>query len=277
MTDPTKDAFIAAVSRPEAEISLAQAALQFAAHLAGPVDVAHYRSLLADMAGEVGPTVLAAADDAGRIAALNTYLFAVLQFTGNRDDYYAAGNSFLNQVIDHRRGIPISLSVIYLEIGWALGLPVFGVGMPGHFIVGYELPDSQTYIDVFNQGRRLTEADCLEICQLPLSDLIPFRRDYLKPAAKRAILYRMLLNLKQIFLKSQDWPAAYKTVDLMLQLYPEQVGDIRDRGLLAYRLNRLRDAIFDLERYLNLAPQARDAAWLRDHLDTIRSRLIRLN
>jgi len=278
MSSEAKAAFGVEVSKEEAQINLIHAGFLLAEHLTRPFDKDLYLNLLQSMADNIRPSLEKAESDQARIQALNEYLFTDLKFIGNTANYYHPDNSFLNKVLDLRRGIPITLSVIYLELGWSLGLPVSGIGLPGHFIVGYGTPELITFIDVFNQGRLLSEEDCLvELAQLPLSDLMAFRRDYLKPVTKKAILLRMLRNLKQIYVALKDWEASYKTVDLMLQVEPALAAEIRDRGLIAYRLNRLKEAIFDVRHYLMLAPNERDAEWLEQHLQAMESKLARLN
>ena len=273
-----KAAFVQEVEQPQSQISLARAALLFAAYLGEqPFDPSLYEQTLKDMAESVRPKMQAAQSDQAQIAALNHYLFDELQFIGNSDNYYHPDNSFLNKVLDLRRGIPISLSVIYLEIGWRLGLPLCGLSFPRHFMVGYDIQQAGMVIDVFDQGKILTIDDCLDFFQLPQSDLIPFKQEHFQPATKKAILFRMLLNLKQLYVTLKDWPASYKTVDLMLQLEPDLPGELRDRGLIAYRLNRLQDAIYDVKQYLISSPDSRDADWLRAHVTQMEERLGRLN
>ena len=200
-----------------------------------------------------------------------------MNFSGNSKDYYHPNNSFLNKVLDSRTGIPITLSVIYLEMGWRLGLPLWGVGIPRHFIVGYGSPGNPIYIDVFNQGRILSEDDCLAISNTPSAERFTFRKKFLKPATKKAILFRMMLNLKQIYINREDWEAAYKVVELMLIIRPNDITGLRDRGLLAYRLDRLHDAIFDIKRYLFLESSSFDASWLEQRLEIMEEKLMRLN
>jgi regulator of sirC expression with transglutaminase-like and TPR domain len=276
MTINEKNAFRAQLAKDE-KLELAHAALLMAAYVGDPFDPAFYLYRLASMAEAGRSTVAAAATLEGRIERLNAHLFDELGFHGNDRDYYHPDNSFLNQVLERRTGIPITLSVVYLEIGWLLGLPLYGVGMPLHFIVGCDVDGHSRLIDVFNRGRWLTEADCLEICQLPQSDLIPFRAEHLKPVTKKAILLRMLLNLKQIYISQKIWDKAYRVVDLMLEVQPDSPGEIRDRGLLAYRLNHLQEAIFDIKHYLSFAPDQAEAEWLREHVIKMETKLLQSN
>jgi regulator of sirC expression with transglutaminase-like and TPR domain len=273
-----KDSFARELAKTEAEINLGHAALLISQHLNQAADLsAYYLPLLDDMAEALRPAVLAANTDEEVVKAFNHYLFEELQFHGNSEDYYSPNNSFLDKVLDLRTGIPISLSVVCLEIGWRLGLPLAGLGVPGHFIIGYNLAAAPIYIDVFNQGLLLSEDDCFALAQMPSSERPAFREEFLRPVSKKVILFRMLLNLKQIYLRLEDWKLAHRAIDLMLIVYPELATEIRDRGVAAYRLNRLRDAIFDIQRYLYLVPNAPDANWLKQHLELMEERLSRLN
>ena len=276
MTANEKTAFLAQLAKDD-NLELAHAALLMAAYLDETVDPAVYLNRLSGMGAAGRPLVEAEVEVGGQIESLNRYFFQELGFHGNENDYYNPDNSFLNKVLDQRSGIPISLSVLYLELGWQFGLPLYGVGMPLHFIVGCRINDQPHFIDVFNQGNWLSEADCLDICQLPLSDLEPFRREHLQPVSKKAILFRMLLNLKQIYINQKVWDRAYKVVDLLLEIQPDQPSEIRDRGLIAYRLNHLQEAIFDIKHYLSYSPDQGEADWLREHVVKMEEKLLRSN
>lgn len=276
-SDTIKRTFSQGLATEESQINLAQSAMLLSQFLGEPFDISPYLKLLDEMAESVRGPILAAETDWETIQVLNHYLFDELNFFGNSLDYYHPHNSFLNRVLDTRTGIPIALSVIYLEIGWRLDLPVWGCGLPGHFVVGYGSVDAPIYIDVYNQGSILSEDDCLALGRVPLSQRLSFREEFLKPVDKIAILFRMLLNLKQIYVRAENWEAAYKTVDLMLIVRPDQPAEIRDRGLLAYRLQRLQAAAFDLERYLFLAPRAFDKELIKGHLKIAEEKLLRMN
>ncbi|NJN93183.1 MAG: tetratricopeptide repeat protein [Anaerolineales bacterium] len=274
----TKTAFTQEMDFPDAQINLARAALLLSEYINHvPNLVAPYLARLDDIAEQVRPALELAHTDEEKVAALTGYLFGELDFHGNSENYYDPNNSFLNRVLDRRTGIPISLSVICLEVGWRLGLPVSGLGLPGHFIVGYGLPEAPLYLDPFNRGAILSEDDCLALSRVPTSQRLAFREQFLAPAAQKAVLFRMLLNLKQIYLRQESWDRAYRTLDLMLLVQPNQIEELKDRGLVAYRLNRLREATFDLHRYLYLKPNAPDAKWLRQQLEMIEQKLSRLN
>lgn len=273
-----KTAFTQEMDMSDAQINLARAALLISEYINHvPNLVAPYLARLNDMAEQVRPALELASTVEEKVAALISYLFGELDFHGNSENYYDPNNSFLNRVLDRRTGIPISLSVICLEVGWRLGLPMSGLGLPGHFIVGCDLPEAPLYLDPFNRGAQLSEDDCLALCRVPTSQRLAFREQFLVPVTKKAILFRMLLNLKQIYLRQEIWERAYRTLDLMLLVQPNQIEELKDRGLVAYRLNRLREATFDLQRYLYLKPNAPDAKWLRQQLEMIEQKLSRLN
>ena len=277
MSDKIKAAFATELTKNDPNINLARAALLMAGYLGQTSEVVSYLNRLDAMAQTAQLAVESADTDLEIIKSLNRYLFNELNFYGNSADYYHPNNSFLNKVLDTKTGIPISLSVVYMEVGWRLGLPLWGIGMPGHFIVGYGTSTNPIYIDVFDEGRILSEDDCLNICKIPSANRVDFRAQYLKPAARKDILFRMLLNLKQIYVRRENWESAYNVSDLMLLVRPDEITEIRDRGLMAYRLNRLHDAIFDINRYLFLAPDSIDANWLEQRLEKMDEALIRLN
>lgn len=278
MSSSTKDRFAGELAKDETRINLARAALLISEHLTQMDDlVGTYLSLLDDLAEALRPAIQSALSAEEKIQAFNYYLFEELQFRGNNENYYDPENSFLDRVLEWHTGIPILLSTICLEVGWRLGLPLVGLGLPGHFIIGYGLPDAPIYIDTFNQGAVLSEDDCLALCRVPYSERLAFRQQFLIPATKKAILFRMLLNLKQIYLHAENWQLAYRTLDLMLIVQPNQIDELRDRGIVAYRLNWLRQAAFDIQRYLFLKPNAPDVNWLKQNLALIEEKLSRLN
>jgi regulator of sirC expression with transglutaminase-like and TPR domain len=278
MSQTIRDAFAKTITQNhDSQINLAYAALLFAEYLTQPIDSSYYLALLDEMAELAEAVVKPGGPDLRVIGAFNHYMFDQLKFLGNERDYYYPGNSFLNQVLDSKTGIPISLSAIYLEIGWRLGLPLWGVGMPRHFLVGYGLPHDPIYIDPFNQGKVLGEDDCLAICHVSPQDRLAFRSDFLQPATKKSILFRMLLNLKHIYIDQSCWEEAYKTVDLMLLVYPNHLNELKDKGLLAYRTERLHEAVFSLNRYLFLAPKNKESAWVEERVKVIDEKLMQLN
>jgi regulator of sirC expression with transglutaminase-like and TPR domain len=196
-------------------------------------------------------------DSPVRIATLNAYLFEELGFSGNRD-YDDPRNSLLNEVLDRRLGIPITLAVIYLEIGRRAGLRLEGVNFPGHFLVrapaGAGAIDDQI-IDPFHAGALLSEVDCRHLLRQHVGDEAAFDRGLLATATRQHIVVRMLVNLKRLYVRMRSFPQARAIADLLLAVDPSALGELRDRGLLAYHMEDFAAALKDLEAYLRLMPR----------------------
>ncbi len=267
--EEARQAFAAAIDRSDEAIDLARAALYLAAEEYPALDVDAYVGRLDALAADVAELPLETPAPLGRLLNLSAYLFAEQGFAGNARSYYDPRNSFLNEVLDRRTGIPITLCVVYLELGWRLGLPLAGVGMPGHFLVGYYPPYHVQYVDVFNQGRMLDRDDCVLMLRGMYGGGFVFQEEHLAPVDKRQILTRMLMNLKAIYSQRQDWDRALAVVERLLLLRPGHPLELRDRGLIQIRRGALRAAHADLERYLRLAPEADDRPAIRDQLALI--------
>jgi regulator of sirC expression with transglutaminase-like and TPR domain len=274
---PCRLAFARLVSRPEETIDLAEAALLIAKEEYPDLKVADYIGRLDAMAAEIQAQVNCTADPHGMIDALNTYLFQAQGFRGNSEDYYDPRNSFLNDVLDRRTGIPITLSTVYLAVGGRLGLRLHGVGMPGHFLVKYMAPDEEVVIDPFHGGAVVTPTDCQRLLDRVYGGKLTFEPRFLTTLGTRRILARMLANLKVIYFNNHAYAKALSTVDRLLILDPRAATEVRDRGLLASQLRRFTEATADLERYLFLAPEAEDADVIRAHLRSMRERAASMN
>ncbi len=269
--------FQSEVNQPDAAINLARGALLVSKVINPSVDVEAALARIDAMAETVRQLAGVAVSPSEIFDTLNRYFFRIEKFSGNRANYYHPQNSFLDVVLLIKMGLPITLSVLYLELGWRLGLAVDGIGLPGHFLVAFNDAGTRTYLDPFHNGQILTEGDCMDIAQVPEDDREPFRHEYLVPMSKKAILYRMLMNLKQGYLSESDWLSAHRVVDFALILRPTETQLLRDRGLLAYQLNQLQDAVFDIQQYLLKNPSAADADWLENHLQGMQAKLLRLN
>lgn len=272
-----KDQFAAELAQSNKQASLAKLALLMAQYLTHPFDITPYLNMLDDIAASVSEDIRFAAGDTQKIELLNACLFTENQFCGNQQAYYDPDNSLLNRVLETGKGIPITLSLLYIEIGTRLNLPVWGVGIPRHFIVGYGSPGDPIYVDAFNRGKILSEADCLELSNVSVAQVSHFRERFLRPVSARSIMFRMLANLKYIYVSKRDWDAAYKAIDLMLVVHPGQLTELKERGLLARRLGRRQNAIIDLKRFLFLAPNHLDADWVERQIDELETELLRLN
>jgi regulator of sirC expression with transglutaminase-like and TPR domain len=264
--EEARQAFATAIDGAADAIDLARAALYLAAEEYPALDVEAYVRRLETLAHDVAELPLETPAPLGRLLNLNRYLFSEQGFGGNTRAYYDPRNSFLNEVLDRRTGIPIALSAVYLEVGWRLGLPLAGVGLPGHFLVGYYPPYQTQYVDVFNQGRMIGREDCIVMLRGMFGGGFVFHEEHLAPVDKRQILTRMLTNLKQIYSQQEDWPRTLAVVERLLLLQPDHPPELRDRGLVHFSRGDYRAAHADLERYTQLAPAANDLPAIREQM-----------
>jgi regulator of sirC expression with transglutaminase-like and TPR domain len=189
------------VALPEQQVDLEAGAFLIARYAYPTLEVATYARQLDEMAREVRERIGSRASGEETVKALNRYLFVEQGFRGNTKNYYEVENSYLNRVVDRRTGIPISLSAVYLAIGKRLSLPLYGIGMPGHFLVKYDSDRYKIFIDCFNGGALLTERNCARF----LTEAgYGFEDRYLLPSPPRAILTRMIKNLLAIYNKLDE-------------------------------------------------------------------------
>lgn len=269
--------FAACVGRPEEEIDLAEAALLIAAEEYPDLDVAAYLALLARMGGEARRRAASTRSSASALQALNRYLFDELGFSGNAEDYYDPRNSYLNEVLDRRTGIPITLSTVYMAVARHGGLAIRGVGFPGHFLVKLEREGEEIVLDPFNRGVILTESDCERLLTRTTEGRTRFSRDLLEATGTKAILARMLGNLKGVYSATRQFAKALSCVERILFLAPNAPREIRDRGLLLAQVQRTEEAIQALLRYLKQTPAPEDAEKVREQLRALRMQQALLN
>jgi regulator of sirC expression with transglutaminase-like and TPR domain len=219
-----------------------------------------------------------------RVDALSHYLYDEERFAGNRGQYEDPRNSFLNEVLDRRTGIPITLGLVYMEVARRAGIAVDGVNFPGHFLLRHGSGRDALILDPFNAGTVLSEADCRNLLHRHVGSDAVFERRLLGPASKRQILTRMLGNLKRTYVRLRSFPQARDVLELLVALDPSDLGELRDRGLVAYHLDDVPGALRDLEAYLRLAthqdadPETRkEFAQLWEHVKTLRRRLAGMN
>lgn len=192
-----------------------------------------------------------------RIAALNHYVFGALGFAANREQYLDPRDNFLNVVLERRLGIPITLSITYIEIGRRAGLTLHGIGFPGHFLVRCddESEDDALVVDAFNGGALLSEFDCVSLLREHAGDEAEWDPALLRVTSRRAVAIRLLTNLKRAYVALRSFDHARRAADLLLSLDPSAITELRDRGLLSYHLEDFSAALRDLERYLALMPR----------------------
>jgi regulator of sirC expression with transglutaminase-like and TPR domain len=212
-----------------------------------------------------------------RVMALNDYLFSELRFAGNDVHYEDPRNSCLNEVIDRRTGIPITLALVYIELGRRVGLRLDGVGLPGHFIVRCNGGHDDLLIDPFNRGAVLTIADCADRVRQLYGNSLHFSPELLRSTTRRDIVTRMLRNLKGCYLRRGDLRRALRAVEWTVLADPRQPEELREQGLLRYRLGDLRGAIADLERFIEQASPGRLVDQTRAQLRRVQEFWVRRN
>jgi regulator of sirC expression with transglutaminase-like and TPR domain len=293
-----KDAVVREFGRlaASAERDLATPALMIARLECPLLDPAPYLAQLDEMGAAARERLLASGclqdsrRSEGAVDILNTYLFDEQGFIGNRDRYDDPSNSFLNEVLERRTGIPITLALVYMEVARRAGVLVEGVNFPGHFLMRYppHRNDGATTIDLildpFHRGARLSEHDCRRMLERHLGDETAFDPALLAPATKPQMLTRMLLNLKRTYVRLHSFPQARNVTELLLAVDPPALTELRDRGLLAYHMNDFSAALRDLQQYLHFTSgtavdeDARtDHEQLWEHVKTLRRRVASLN
>lgn len=245
-------------ARPEAEVDLAEAALLIAAEEYPQLPTAPYLQRLDLLAERVRDRLDTTGAPLLVLQELVQVLFEREKFRGNTGAYYDPRNSFLNDVLDRRLGIPISLSVVLLEVGWRLDLPLTGVNFPGHFLVSYQGEAFAVLVDPFDSGRIRFEDQAQELLDRVYGGTVKMQHEFLRKASKKEILVRMLSNLKVIYLNTREDRRALAAIERILLVRPAAAEEVRDRGMLLARAGRVEEAISDLERYMDLAPGAPD-------------------
>ena len=284
------DRFAELVAGSRDEFSLAEACLVIAKDAYPGLDVNHYLGEIERMAARLRGRLRQVSDAEEKVIALNQFLFEDQGFSGNVKDYYDPRNSYLNEVIDRRCGIPISLSILYMEIGRKIGLPLTGVSFPGHFLVRFSLRGSTLVLDPFAGGAPLSESDLRSLlkrviagsgraglrsaadvaAELPLDQ-------FLEPVGHRQILARLLRNLKGIYRDKDEPQRLLQIINRTLAVAPEEHAELRDRGLVYHRLEAFRAALRDLSDYLERDPEAADADDIRVRVVELTALCARLN
>jgi regulator of sirC expression with transglutaminase-like and TPR domain len=254
------------------ELPLLGTALLIARDEYPDLDPAGYHAQVQTYAEALRPQLDRDIDLPARLTAINRYLFDEVGFAGNNSQYDDPRNSYLNQVVDRKLGIPISLAVIQIEVTRRLGMPLDGISFPGHFLVRLPVDDGILVLDPYNKGRPVSAEELRERASPHLGGQAPDDQQLLQilaPATHRMILMRMLRNLKGLYLEQGDWERVARSADRLLKLSPDTAEALRDRGLAYRELGYAKGAREDLARYLQLLPEA-------DDLETVRSTLIDL-
>ena len=270
-----REEFARMIARPEEDLDLGRAALLVAGEEYPDLDVAeHLRRLdgYADAVRRLAPDGLTPEELAKLIGR---YLFEEQGFQGNSADYYNPDNSYFNRVLDTHIGIPITLSLLFLEVARRVGLRCRGVGMPGHFLVGLE--GSEFYFDPFNGGSALTADDCRRLAEGLFGPRMTWRDGYLTPCTKYEFLFRLLNNLKIVYERTGVLDKAAGVIQRMIMVNPEATSLYKDLAEMQYQMQQYRAAIRSLESYLRATPEAPDAQQAKSWIESIRATLNRLN
>jgi regulator of sirC expression with transglutaminase-like and TPR domain len=260
------------------KIDLVRGALTIARTEYPELNIDSYVRRVDELAFQAEARVTEIGDASETISAINYVLFQQAGLQGNRDDYYDPRNSFLNDVLDRCLGIPITLALIYMEVGRRLGFPLFGVGMPGHFLLkNYDIDGSETLIDCFNGGDILDAQDCLRRLDEIYSGQMTLRPEFLFAVSRRQMLTRILNNLKTVYMTARNFKKVLPLVDLVLVIYPRSPEDVKQRALLRYSLGQAKAAAEDLEEYLKMSPEASDSDEIRQTALSIRRMLALMN
>ena len=265
------------VKRPEPAFDLARAALLIAAESNPNVDVDVHLHTLDTWAAELKAILQPEWNNLQKLARLRNFVFEVLRFRGDHEDYYSPSNSMLNEVMERRLGVPLTLSIIFMELGWRVGIPFEGVGFPGHFLVRLTGEPRDLLLDPFRDGMSVHEEDCRRMLDEISGGKLALRGDHLNSITKHDMIVRLLMNLKGAYLRADNDQGALAAVEKLLVLDPENTEEIRDRGLLLYRMRRYNAALLDLVRYLEANPDSPDRESIDSHVRNLRRLLSNLN
>ena len=262
-TQPARDLLAEAVQKSERDLELGRAVLYIAQEEYPQLPVEQYMmrfDALAEAAKDrldnetAGPIVL---------RELIRTLYEREGFRGNKESYHDPRNSFLNDVLDRNLGIPLTLGIVLLEVGWRLDLPLEGVNFPGRFLVRYKGTSEHLLVDPFDDGRIRFEDEAQEILDKVYGGMVRMQEPFLRSATKRDMIQRLLVNLKGLYVNVHDDERALGVVERLLLLRPDSPGERRDRGMLLVKLGRANEAKEQLQEYLEYNPQAADASRIR--------------
>lgn len=264
----------------DADIPLFASALLIAKDEYPALDAATYEAHLRGYTQRLRDLPCSSNESAAQLQAINRFLYDELGFCGDDRDYYDPRNSYLNDVLDRRMGNPISLAVVQIELARRLGVPLEGISFPGHFLVRLPLDEGMVVLDPYQKGRSLDVAELRRRARAH-TDVRELDDDrlarMLEPASHRAILTRMLRNLKGVYAEREQWEKAVRCCDRLLILDTLAVSEYRDRGACYLHLGHARGAREDWQRYLALMPQADDAEEIALKLADLGGTLPRLN
>ena len=272
-----REEFVRAVARPEPALDLARTALLVAAEADPRLDVDRQLHTLDSWAAELRGRLDPGWNNLQKLARLRRVVFDDLGFRGDSEDFFSPRNSLLDQVMERRVGVPLTLSIIFMELGWRVGIPFEGVGFPGHFLVRLPGEPCDLVLDPFNHARTMLEEDCRQLLNEVAGGRLEFDDRLLASVTKRDMITRLLLNLKGAYLRANQDEGALAAVERLLLIHPEDIDEVRDRGLLLYRLRRFGPSLDALGAYLTARPDAPDRDTIAQHVVALRQALASLN
>ena len=275
--DDVRADFQRIIGLPETSLDLARAALVIAAEADPSIDVEQELRTIERWAGELRSRIDPAWNNLQKLARLRAYVFDDLGFRGDERDYYSPSNSLLHEVMKRRRGIPLTLSILFLELGWRIGMPLEGVGFPGHFLVRLSGEPGDLLLDPFSHACSVHEEDCRRMLLEITGGKLEYDHKLTASVTKRTMLVRLLQNLKGAYLRASDDGGALGAVERLLLLRPGDAEETRDRGLLLFRLHRYGPALESLESYLATRSHAEDRARIEEHITALRQIVAGLN
>jgi regulator of sirC expression with transglutaminase-like and TPR domain len=257
---------------PEEEVDLARAALLTSAVANPELDPDRHLAALDSLAAAASRRLGDSREPLACVNTISQYLFDEVGFRGNQEDYYDPRNSYLDQVLQRRLGIPITLSLVYIEVGRRLGVPLAAIGMPGHLLVRHR-DSTDLFIDPFYGGILLSQEECAQRLVEVTGAALPWDPAYLTPIGPREFIARMLRNLKGIFLQRGEYQLALPFLDRLVAVQPEADHERRDRGMVRFQLGRYREALEDLQNYLERGATQGQAASVQRLANHIRQML----
>ncbi len=269
-SSPRRD-FASEVGQADASVDLARAALLIAKEEYPQLSVERHLGQLDQLAEEVKDRIGVGAESLLVFQEILRTIYERNGFRGNREAYYDPRNSLLSDVLDRRKGIPLTLGIVLLEVGWRLGLPLEGVNFPGHFLVRYPGIAIRLLVDPFDGGRIWFEDQAQELLDRVYGGMVRVRPRFLKAAGRREMLVRLLANLKGIYLNVQDNDRALAAIERILVIHPTAASQIRDRGKLLAGMGRADEALEQLQWYLDYAPEASDASRIRTLVEELKA------
>lgn len=261
------------MQRPDGQIELARAAMLVAAESEPELDVEIEMATVELWAHTLQSRIDPEWNSLQRLARLRTYLYDELGFRGDARDYYSPQNSLLHSVIARRMGIPLTLAILFMELGWRIGIPFEGVSFPGHFLVRLSGEPGDLLLDAFDHGTTVSEEDCRRMLHTSSGGTAAFAPGMLQSVGRRDMIARLLYNLKVACLRAGDQEQALSAIDRLLVLHPDAPTELRDRGMLLYQLDRYRLALDALQDYLRVRPGATDRDVVEKHLAALRMML----